>query len=321
MKITNLFENKIFLAPLAGFTDAGFRSLAKKYGCGLTVTEMTSAKSLEMNNPRAKELLVTTKNEKPVAVQLFGHEPKVFEKVAQSRNLEKFDIIDINMGCPMKKIIGNGDGSALLDNPALAAELIKAVKKSGKFVTVKMRVGIKDSNGAEDFAKICEDAGADMITVHGRTQSQMYSGKADWNAIAKVVQAVKIPVIANGDVTDNQSYKDILDLTKAYGVAIGRGCLGKPYIFAELSGKDYEFDILTDVTEHINVLSEYLPERVVVNEMKKHVCYYVKGMKNNNLFCVKLCNAKKINDIISELSLFLEGCKKLTEKSDNDIIK
>ncbi|HPG91776.1 MAG TPA: tRNA-dihydrouridine synthase family protein [Clostridia bacterium] len=309
MKITDLFENKIFLAPLAGFTDAGFRALAKKYGCGLTVTEMTSAKSLEMNNERAKELLVTTKNESPVAVQLFGHEQQVFEKVAQSQELEKFDIIDINMGCPMKKIIGNGDGSALLLNPSLASEIIKAVKRSGKFVTVKMRIGITDNKNAVNFAKMCEGSGADMLTVHGRTQKQMYSGKADWDTIASVVDSVKIPVVANGDVFDKQSYDKLLRRTNAYAVAVGRGCLGRPYIFAELLDKPYEFDILSAVTQHIAVLSEYLPERVVVNEMKKHICYYVKGLALNNAFCVKICNCKKISEMTEKLTVFLEQIK------------
>ncbi len=309
MKITDLFSGNIFLAPMAGFTDAGFRALAKKYGAALTVTEMVSAKALSMNSRISKELLFTADAEKPVAVQLFGHESEVFARVAKSPEIEKFDIIDINMGCPMKKIVANGDGSALMNDPVTASKLISAARQSGKFVSVKFRLGICDDSKAVGFARMCRDSGADMITVHGRTQKQLYSGAADWQAIAKVVKSVGIPVVANGDVESKADYENCLDVTGAYGVAIGRGALGKPYIFSEIIGAEYEFDILQSIKEHIAVLSCYISQKVVANVMKKHICHYVKGIPGSKTLAAKVCGASETDEMLRYTEDFLNGIK------------
>lgn len=309
MKITELFSNNLFLAPMAGFSDAGFRALAKKYGAALTVTEMISAKALDMNSRITRALLYCDEAERPRAVQLFGHEPEVFRRVAQSPELSGFDIIDINMGCPVKKIVGNGDGSALLENLPLAAKLIEAVKQSGKFVTVKCRIGVEGSGGAEDFARMCQSSGADMIVVHGRTRNQFYGGKADWGAIARVAGAVGIPVVANGDITDKASFEACMSRTGAWGAAVGRGALGRPYLFAEILGHDYSFDILESVAYHTKIFGRCVPERVLVNEMKKHICLYVKGISGCKAFAVKLFRAKSMEEMTDMLRGFLNGTK------------
>lgn len=305
--ITDLLKNNLALAPLAGYTDIGFRALAFEYGCSLATTEMVSAKALEQNNAQSFELLKCLPGDGVTAVQLFGHDEEVFRKVVQSDAIQSFPIIDINMGCPVPKVVRNGDGSALMSNFNQASGVIKAVKTSGKYVTVKFRTGITDNSLAVDFAKMCEDSGADMLTVHGRTVKQMYSGRADWSTIAEVVNAVKIPVMANGDVIDKASYDEVTRQTACFGAAIGRGALGKPFIFAEILGKEYEFDLMSALLRHIDSLRMIYTERVVANEMKKHIAFYLKGYRGAKATLTQVQTATSVAQMTELVRNFLSG--------------
>ena len=228
--------NNLLLAPLAGYTDAGFRRAAAVCGAGMTCTEMVSAKALHYGSGKTAELMFTSPEERVKAVQIFGSEPEVMAEAAAGPALAKFDVIDINMGCPMAKITGNGEGSALMKSPDLAGRIVEAcVKAAGRPVTVKFRLGLDDANrNYLEFAKVCQSAGASAVTVHGRTTAQLYAGIADRDAIGEVVAALSIPVIANGDITDRQSMLDMFARTGCAGVMIARGALGNPMLFSEL---------------------------------------------------------------------------------------
>lgn len=283
MKIKNVeTRSDIFLAPMAGVTDEGFRDLCVRYGAGLTYTEMVSAKALYKNSKKTLKLLRTAKSETPVAVQLFGHEPEVFYEVIKSGVLDKFDIIDINMGCPAPKIVKNGDGSFLLKNMELASEIIKkCVEATDKPITVKFRMGYgANENIAVEFAKMCEVSGASAITIHGRTKDQMYSGKADLNVIKSVVEAVSIPVIGNGDVIDKCSYEQMLK-TGVDAVMIGRGALGQPEIFSQLLNIPAKVDKLEQIKHHYETLKQSIDEKFLVQLFKKHLLWYVSGYPNS----------------------------------------
>ena len=230
-------KNNIFLAPLAGFTDFSLRSICYDLGAGLCFTEMVSAKGLTYNNQNTKELLLTADNEYIKAVQLFGSEPDILRRACESRDLEKFDIIDINMGCPVPKVFNNGEGSKLLDNIPLAQSIVKECVKSGKTITVKMRLGTQRPNfAALDLAKAVEQAGASMVTVHGRYRDDYYRGEIDYDKIAQIKGALKIPVIANGNLFSVKDAELCLDKTGADGVMLARGALSKPWLFSEIQG-------------------------------------------------------------------------------------
>lgn len=282
MIINNKDFGKIFLAPMAGVSDVGFRHVCKMAGADLTFTEMVSAKALSYNSQNTKDLLVTSLIETPKAVQIFGHEPEVMAKVCQMPELEKFDLIDINFGCPAPKIVNNGDGSAILKDLKLLEKIVSVcVKASPKPISCKFRKGyFADDNVAVTVAKICEDAGAKMVTVHGRTRSSMYSGKVDLDTIANVKASVKIPVVGNGDVVDVKSYNKMLQ-TGVDAVMVGRGAFGNPNIFATLKGKEplNKYDL---ILEHIKVLREFFPERFVSCTTKKHLLWYIAGVPSAN---------------------------------------
>lgn len=292
MKIGNLeFHNNVFLAPMAGVTDISFRGLCKEMGCDLVYTEMISAKGLYYGSKNTKQLLKVSEEEKPIAVQIFGNDPKVMAKACEIFN-ENNDIcvIDINMGCPVPKIVKNGEGSALMKSPNLAAEIVKEMKKvSQKPVTVKFRKGFDENNiNAVDFAKEMEQAGADVVTVHGRTRAQMYEGKADWNIIKEVKEAVKIPVIGNGDVFSAKDAIQLNKLTNCDGIMVARGSMGNPWIFKQitqaLKGEEVIYPSDEEKIEmsirHLKLAIHYHGEAKAVREMRKHIAWYIKGIRN-----------------------------------------
>ena len=305
MKIGKInFASSIFLAPMAGVADASFRQLCYELGADLTYTEMVSVKALLHNNKKTFKLL-DVYDKTPTAVQLFGHNKEDFVKVIQSGIIDKFDIIDINMGCPAPKIVKNGDGSALLKNIDLAREIISAcVSATNKPITVKIRTGFElDNNIAVEFAKMCEQAGASAICVHGRTREQFYSGKVDYQTIKNVKKAVNIPVIGNGDIVDIESYKNMLQ-TGVDGVMIGRGALGNPEIFAILKRKAHP-DKLSIIRRHIQLIKEH---NAVTPEMKKHLLWYLNGFKNNKNIKIKIVNSN-IEDAINLIEEHLKSRK------------
>lgn len=290
LRIGNLIlDNPFFLAPLAGITDPTMRRLCKEQGAALVFSEMISSKGLWYGDKNTTKLLRTYEDEKPVAFQIFGHEPEVMAFTA--RELEELPcaIIDINMGCPVPKIVKNGEGSALLKNPDLVYDIVSAVvKNTTKPVTAKIRIGW-DSNSvnAVEVAHAVSAAGASAITVHGRTREQYYSGKADWAAIASVKRAVDIPVIGNGDVSNGESALAMMEETGCDFVMVGRGALGNPWIFRELlaawrgekiPGKPAVEDKKRIMMRHLEDLSELKGEYAAVREMRKHVGWYLKGV-------------------------------------------
>lgn len=280
MRIGNIvLKSDLVFAPIAGFSEVGYRHLCAKYGAGLTYTELVSAKGLIYNNKGTQELLATTPEESPCAVQIFGSDPEYMYKAAADERLKKFDIIDINMGCPVKKVFNNGDGSALMKNPALITEIVQAVKEGAKRpVSVKMRAGVENGKpNAVECALAAQKGGADAVTVHPRYRDQYYSGVADHSVTKAVKDALDIPVIANGDIVDKQSLLRVKEQTGADGFMLARGALGKPYIFAQLDDKRYEYDTKSAIFEHIDVLRRFMPDRVVANVMKLQLCYYARG--------------------------------------------
>ena len=302
MKIGKLeTKTDIFLAPMAGYTDVAFRHQCKKYGAGLTTTEMVSAKGLIYDSEKTKSLLHTSPLEDIKSVQLFGHDPQDMFDAIQNKVLDEFDIIDINMGCPATKIIKNGDGSFLMNYPDIAAEIVKAsVSASSRPVTVKMRLGY-NKNVAVDFAKKIEKAGASAIEVHGRIMTQGYSGNADWDEIAKVKNAVGIPVVANGDVVDFASYQKIKKVTNCDGVMIGRASIGNPYIFADLLGLDYKKNKLQTIKEQFDMLTKYYSERFAVMTMRKQLVQYFKGEKISQEVKLNVLTKETIQEVMDIL--------------------
>jgi tRNA-dihydrouridine synthase B len=282
-------KNPFFLAPLAGITDAPFRRICKEQGAGLVYSEMVSGKGLYYNDKSTEKLLRIYEDEKPVAFQIFGSEPEIMKFTAEKLADRENCILDINMGCPVPKVVKNGEGSALLKNPELAEAIIKAaVESAGKPVTVKIRIGWDASSiNAVEIAKVAEAAGASAIGVHGRTREQYYSGKADWDVIRQVKKAVSIPVIGNGDVFSGQDAIKLLDETGCDFVMIARGALGNPWIFREAlalwKGQPIpEPPSLSEkieiILKHFDLLLEEKGEYAAVREMRKHAGWYLKGI-------------------------------------------
>ena len=291
MKIKDVeFENNVFLAPMAGIADRAFRELCINYGAGYTVSEMVSSKGLTMGDKKSGELLTLGEIENPAGVQIFGDNPEIMAQAAKMCIKYHPNIIDINMGCPAPKIAMNGGGASLMKNPLLAGEIIKAVSKAVDIpVTVKIRKGWDDENiTAVELAKIAEKNGAAAITVHGRTRMQMYSGKVDYNIIAKVKKAVDIPVIANGDIVDEQSAAIMFEKTNCDAIMIGSGALGNPWIFRRINAYLNECRVLPDVSinekmvvmlKHIQKIIEYKGEYTAMREARHHAAYYTKGIR------------------------------------------
>lgn len=290
MKIKDLEFNHIaFLAPMAGIADLAFRELCVQYGAAYTVSEMVSSKGLTMGDKKSAQLL-TLGNDRPAGVQIFGDDPEIMAKAAIKCLDFKPDIIDINMGCPAPKIAMNGGGASLMKKPELAYEITKAVVQAVDIpVTVKIRKGWDDESvNAVQMAELAEKAGADAITVHGRTRQQMYSGSVDYDIIAQVKKAVGIPVIANGDIKDEQSAAIMLEKTNADAIMIGRGALGNPWVFSKINAYFDECRVLPEpsvtqkmavMLKHIQKIIEYKGEYTAMREARHHAAYYTKGMR------------------------------------------
>lgn len=308
LKIKNIeLKSNVILAPMAGYTDLAMRYMCLAAGAGLVCTEMVSSKALHYKNEKTEELLKRFNGDKPTAVQIFGHEPEIMAAAVKNPLLSKFDIIDINMGCPARKIVSNGDGSALLKDMNLAREIIEAcVKVTDKPITVKFRIGYDASeNIAVEFAKMCENAGAAAITVHGRTTSQGYAGAVDYETIRKVKQAVNIPVFANGDCKSKEDYEYILGVTKADGIAIGRAAVGYPEVFSEITRNRFEMDKLSQIKFHYETLISEYGEKYSVKYMRSHLAGYLSKKYKNTELLVKLLKMENYSEILTELQDFL----------------
>lgn len=285
-------KNNLILAPMAGVTDLPFRLLCKEQGAGLLCMEMVSAKAIYFNNKNTEELLTIDDREPPVSLQLFGSDPDIISEMAKKIENRPFSILDINMGCPVPKVAGNGEGSALMKNPKLVEEIVsKTAKAIKKPVTVKIRKGFDDEHiNAVEIARIAESAGAAAVAVHGRTREQYYSGKADWDIIRQVKEAVKIPVIGNGDVTSPEAARQLMETTGCDGIMIGRGAQGNPWIFRQIlhwmetgeeeSKPDLE-EVKSMILRHARMLVEYKGAYTGIREMRKHVAWYTAGYPNS----------------------------------------
>lgn len=287
-------DNNIFLAPMAGITDLPYRLICKSFGAGLVFTEMISAKGLYYGDKHTKNLMATDKREAPLGIQIFGSDEDIMAQVIKKEINPREDIhlIDINMGCPAPKIVKNGDGSALLKNPKKIRTILrKAVEVSEKPVSLKIRMGWdKDNINGIEVAKIAEEEGVKILTIHGRTRDMFYSGEADWEFIKKVKESVGIKVIGNGDIFTPEDAINMFEFTNCDGIALGRGAIGNPFLFRRILNKinneidtppSYE-EIISTALKHLDMAVDFKGERVGIREMRKHIAWYLKGLPNSN---------------------------------------
>ena len=307
-KIGNInIEGGLCLGPMAGVSDLPFRRLCKEMGASLLVTEMVSAKAIYFKNKNTEPLMKIDKDEHPVALQLFGSDPDIIALIAAQIENRDFDIFDFNMGCPVPKIVNNGEGSALMKNPKLVEEILsKLVKSVKKPVTLKIRKGFNEDNiNAVEIAKIAEASGVSAIAVHARTREQYYSGKADWSIIKAVKSELGIPVIGNGDVTDGKSAEEMYEYTGCDGIMIARAARGNPWIFREI--RDYfcsktvekpaKDEVIDMILKHCRLQMEYDDEIMAVRKMRKHVAWYTHGMKGSSTLRDRVNHIESYNEL------------------------
>lgn len=319
-------EGNLFLGPMAGVTDLPFRILCKEQGADFIYTEMVSAKGILYKNKNTEVLLEVEEKERPVALQLFGADPKIMSEMAKKIESRNFDVIDINMGCPVPKVVNNGEGSALMKNPKLVGEIVSAMTRIlEKPVTVKIRKGFgaEDANAVE-IAKIVEDSGGAAVAVHGRTREQYYSGKADWDIIRRVKEAVSIPVIGNGDIFEPEDAKRMLDETGCDGVMLARGVRGNPWLFCQTKAylqtgeklpKPPIEEVIETIIRHAYMQIAFKGDYIGMREMRKHVSWYTTGYPQS----AKL--RSRINEIekISDLQYLLESYGKQLNEMNNKL--
>ena len=316
-----ILENNVILAPMAGVTDLPFRLLCREQGAGLVCMEMVSAKAIYYNNRNTEELMTVHPSERPVSLQLFGSDPQIVAEMAKRIENRPFDILDFNMGCPVPKVVNNGEGSALMRDPRLAEQLlsglVKAVKKP---VTVKIRKGFDEEHcNAVEIAKIAESCGVAAVAVHGRTRAQYYSGRADWDCIRQVKEAVTIPVIGNGDVDSPRAAKDLLDQTGCDGVMIGRAAQGNPWIFREVVNYLENGTLISrpDMQEkrevilrHAKLQLECKGEYTAVREMRKHLAWYTVGMPHSARFRQSINAMETMEQLLEGVDMiFMASCE------------
>ena len=320
MRIGN-FETpgNVFLAPMAGVTDLPFRLICKQFEASLLYTEMINAKAVCYEDKNTFDMLLVEDEEKPVAVQIFGSEPGFMAEAARTlTELNRFEIIDINMGCPAPKVVKAGDGSALMKNPKLAYDIVNKVKAATNLpVTVKFRKGWDEKSiNALEFGKLMQEAGADAVTLHGRTREQYYSGTADWEIIKELKEKLSIPVIANGDITSFEAAERILDITKADALMIGRGAQGNPFIFKEVNDymesailpKEISPKLKIDTAiSHYKLALKYKTQHKAVTEMRKHLGWYLKGLKNSARIKDHINKMYEPSDVINALTEYAQS--------------
>lgn len=311
-------DNNIFLAPMAGITDMPFRALCKENGCGLVFSEMISAKGIHYGSKGSLELGLLSDFEKPAAIQIFGSEPQLMAEAALIFQNLGASIIDINMGCPTPKITNNGDGSALMKNPILAGEIIRAVSDSVSIpVTVKIRRGWSDDcENAVEMARIAEANGASAVTVHGRFRSQFYTGFSDHNIIAQVKKALNIPVIGNGDIFNPSDAVKLFEDTGCDGIMIARGSQGNPWIFSQIIEYVTNGSIISHpsssvlystIKKHLEMLVSYKGEETGIREMRKHIAWYLKGMRNSALIRDKIFKLSTVQQVLTVLDEYFQS--------------
>lgn len=323
IKVGNVtIKGNLILAPMAGVTDLPFRLLCKEMGADLIYTEMVSAKGIYYDNKNTESLLEVLEKERPVSLQLFGSDPELMAEMAKKIEHRNFDILDINMGCPVPKVVNNGEGSALLKDPKQIGRIVRAVSQAiNKPLTIKIRKGFGEEDcNAVEVAKIIEDSGAAAVAVHGRTREQYYSGKADWDVIAKVKEAVSIPVFGNGDVFSPETAKQLIDHTGCDGIMIARGVRGNPWLFSQIktyleTGEYLPKPTVQEVTQmikrHGRLQVQFKGEYLGIREMRKHVAWYTTGYPESARLRNMVNEVDSLEALDHLLDSYLERCSQL----------